>query len=253
MSSSLSVIETSDGSRTLQSSQSNITFRSKYGALTESNHVFVQSSQLPFKHGPWRVLELGLGSGLNFLQTVRAFLDAKHTQQLIYHVVELSPLPAPLINRLWSNQPYIPVLGLTHLIKTLQSLNTCKQSPLLYSCKENKSIELHLYPTHWKNVKIPSLQADAYYHDPFAPTINPNCWSPECFQWSAAHLDNQGLLVTYSAATKARQAIANAGLYVATQPGACGKREMTLAAHCPARLSSSTMLPSHKQPNKSLP
>lgn len=69
-------LETSDGSRTLHSDRYAQTYRSLHGALTESRHVFLEGSGVAERLRAGRstaVLEVGFGTGLNFLVTARAW------------------------------------------------------------------------------------------------------------------------------------------------------------------------------------
>ena len=74
------------------------------------------------------------------------------------------------------------------------------------------------------------MRFDAYYHDPFAPDANPDCWTTDCFVWAKALMKPDAILATYGASSAARRAMRDAGLFVASLPGAPGKREMTIAS-----------------------
>jgi tRNA U34 5-methylaminomethyl-2-thiouridine-forming methyltransferase MnmC len=91
-------------------------------------------------------------------------------------------------------------------------------------------IQLHLHSGHWREFQAPSLEVDAIYHDPFAPVVNPACWSVPCFEWEVGHLATNGRVVTYGAQGQMRRNMAMAGLFVASAPGPGKKREITFAA-----------------------
>ena len=78
--------------------------------------------------------------------------------------------------------------------------------------------------------------ADAIFHDPFAPNINPRSWTERCFTWEAENLKPAGILTTYSAAGHVRRALARAGFFVAIGPGVGKKRETTRASRQQERL-----------------
>ncbi|MGB1670135.1 MAG: hypothetical protein ACPHCT_01565, partial [Flavobacteriales bacterium] len=90
---------TSDGSMTLHSERFGQTYHSRHGALTESLHVFLDAgwterlSSLE-SGAPLRVLELGLGTGLNALLTRKAHaaLPAGNRPALRYEALEPHPL-----------------------------------------------------------------------------------------------------------------------------------------------------------------
>ena len=75
----LEIVQTADGSNTIYNPQVGENYHSKHGALQESKHVFVNSGLRYFlngntnsttditKHEEVAVLEVGFGTGLNFL------------------------------------------------------------------------------------------------------------------------------------------------------------------------------------------
>lgn len=241
----LQIIKTSDGSLTLQQTNTAVAFRSTHGAATESQHVFVDGSSISTQIKPWHILELGLGTGLNFTKTIEAFLNSEQAHHLTYTAVECSVLSATFLKQLGSHNDSTGGIA-TELL--LASLNHNSPEPIVYRT-ENKVIEFTLTQTHWQHHNIPSLQVDAYYHDPFAPNDNPQCWTTDCFEWAKYHLNPNGILVTYSASSAVRKAMSQAGLYIAKRPGACGKREMTLAAKRPELLTKGKLLAQSKQPH----
>lgn len=235
-------IQTGDGSYTFYDIHRNIYFRSLQGARTESEYVFLMGTRLQHHKTDWRVLELGLGVGMNFLVTAQAFLKANACGRLCYHAVECTPLPAQHLQQLcyeqWLEFPFL-LACLQDALEQAQGGQTVQ-----LTCQ---SIELVLYPTTWSQAILPAdLFFDAIYHDPFGPKANPEEWSAACFAWEATHLDKAGILVTYSAATSVRRAMVSAGLWLATRKGSGNKREMTLAARHPVVLANEQLLPREK-------
>jgi len=89
----MKLVLTKDGSSTLFSTVYGQTFHSIHGALTESRHVFLDSSGTATRlreRQKTDILEIGLGAGLNFLLT--ADLALKHGTQLNYTAFEFAPL-----------------------------------------------------------------------------------------------------------------------------------------------------------------
>lgn len=221
-------ITTADGSMTLLDQDSELHFRSLRGARSESEYVFFDSSRLNTQPFPWRVLELGLGTGLNFLVTAQHHL--RHQKEnpgarLEYHVVEASPLPIRALKALQHESQFAAELC------ALLSESVSHSQMGQVSQVHKSGISIFLYHDFWQNVKLPeSLQVQAIYHDPFGPKDNPDCWTVECFQWSGKHLSEKGRLVTYAANTPLRRAMVEAGLFIGSQKGSQQKREMTVAA-----------------------
>ena len=93
------LIMTQDGSYTLYSKDHGVTYHSRYGAIQESNHVFVDSGLLPVlkKKEKFSILEIGFGTGLNVLLTWKNIVD-KNTVHVDYHSFDVYPLPDDLLN-----------------------------------------------------------------------------------------------------------------------------------------------------------
>ncbi len=95
MNASVQLIETGDGSHSLLNVALDETYHSRHGALRESEHVFI-------RHGlhAWRmrhpeatalrILEVGMGTGLNVILTLR---DALQHTDLSVHFTTLEPYP----------------------------------------------------------------------------------------------------------------------------------------------------------------
>jgi tRNA U34 5-methylaminomethyl-2-thiouridine-forming methyltransferase MnmC len=198
-------IVTRDGSITYRNTANNVTYRSLHGAQSESHHVFLRGTRLDKRASPWRVLELGFGTGLNFKVTAQAAL--LRGVELLYTSLEPNPLPPELwlVPEEWHN---------------------------IELDRPNKrgAVTLTVHRCKWQDQLFPSNFVEAVYHDPFGPGIAPECWSTECFRWSHRALTEKGVLATFGASTAARRAMQEAGFLVGSEPGAGGKREMTVAS-----------------------
>lgn len=201
-------VTTSDGSLTYRHSVHGASYRSLNGAATESRWVFLRGSGLSERPGPWRVLELGFGTGLNFQITAEAATAVG--VELDYVALEPAPLPAEcwLVEAPWK--------------------------ALRWSQPQRfQRLSLTVHRARWQEFSPPQALFDALYHDPFGPAVAPDCWSPEAFSWARDALAARGVLATYGASSAARRAMVEAGLCVGVLPGAPGKREMTVAAREP--------------------
>ena len=98
MADSISILTTGDGSQTLFSQQFDEIYHSRNGALTESQHVFVQHGLMNVNKPFIKVFEVGFGTGLN------ALLCAHYAQQngikVEYTGVELYPVEDTIANQL---------------------------------------------------------------------------------------------------------------------------------------------------------
>lgn len=199
------LVSTEDGSRTYLHPSHGASYRSLRGAATESRHVFLAGSRLLDRPSPWRVLELGFGTGLNFQLTHEAAREAG--AELVYVAMEPEPMPSEnwLVDPCWQGLEWgVPLL--------------------------RETVTLQVHRSRWQDLNSDPGAFQALYHDPFGPSVAPECWSAECFRWGAHALSQDGILATYGASSAARHAMKAAGLYVGSLPGAPGKREMTVAA-----------------------
>ena len=85
------LIETGDGSHSLYVPELDEPYHSRHGAVPESLHVFIEMglAATPPDRAPLRILEIGLGTGLNALLT----LDATE-REVHYTAVEAYPVTA---------------------------------------------------------------------------------------------------------------------------------------------------------------
>lgn len=84
----MEIIITSDGSHSVYSSQFDESYHSTFGAIQESEHIFINTALKQVDRSPIHVLEIGFGTGLNtFLTTIHS-----DTITVYYTSLELYPL-----------------------------------------------------------------------------------------------------------------------------------------------------------------
>lgn len=210
----LTPVVTQDGSVTYLHRNINATYRSVHGAQTESRHVFLRGTRLESRPSPWRVLELGFGTGLNFATTLQAAVS----QDVEMEYISLEPNPIP--SALWLVPDAWKELSLGQPHKVAR-------------------VTLTLVHSRWEEFQPPSEHFHAVYHDPFGPGAAPECWEPPCFHWSRQALCKDGVLATFGASSASRYALKEAGFFVGSEPGAGGKREMTVASKSVQAIASS--------------
>lgn len=201
----LTPIVTEDGSLTYLNTGVNATYRSVHGARSESRHVFLRGTRLERRASLWRVLELGFGTGLNFAVTLEAAVEKG--VELQYVSLEPNPIPREfwLLPNRWKEL----------------SFNQSFQV---------ENVTLTVVARRWQDYQPKTGHFDAVYHDPFGPGAAPECWEAPCFAWSYQALSKEGVLATFGASSAARRALKEAGFLVGSEPGAGGKREMTVAS-----------------------
>jgi tRNA U34 5-methylaminomethyl-2-thiouridine-forming methyltransferase MnmC len=215
---------TSDGSHTIAIPEQNITYHSHHGAIQESMHVFIQAGLAPLwqslpAHTVIRVLEIGFGTGLNALLTLREAALRQHKVQ--YTTLEKYPLTQT------------EVLQLNHGAL----LDMQDHFLRLHSADWEEEITITPFFSLQKiQCTLPAPITAGPVHcilfDAFAPDIQPELWSQSFFEQLFRLLLPGGSLVTYSSKGSIRRALAAAGFTVEKLPGPYGKREM-VRAHRP--------------------
>jgi tRNA U34 5-methylaminomethyl-2-thiouridine-forming methyltransferase MnmC len=215
---------TNDGSHTILLQGSEVTYHSRYGAIQESEHVYIGAGLQPFmtKTSPIRIFEMGFGTGLNaFL----AYLEAKEAQVKIeYEAVEAFPL----VKEEYSQLNYAKALGKKELADSFQTFH---QVPW------NKAIRFGDWFTLLKHHNTletfaSNKQFHVIFYDAFEPGAQPELWTPEIFTRLHDLLLPGGVLTTYCSKGEVRRNLEAVGFVVEKLPGALGKREM-LRAHKP--------------------
>lgn len=236
---------TSDGSLTLDSERYAESYRSRRGALTEARHVFLEASGVGrlLRSGlPVSVLEVGFGTGLNFLVTASVLAPSSSSERedvgaLRYTALENDLLPTEVLAALAYDRLLAPSNLPEALLTWLRSLGEhvatgVHRLSLRASGDEGRpNVTLELVIGDALDYLPAEAAFDAIYLDPFSPKVNPALWSSEFLGRLAGALAPRGRLVTYSVSGEVRRSLAAAGLAVrkvAGPPG--GKREMLVAA-----------------------
>lgn len=226
------IVSTGDGSRTLYSERYGQTLHSSHGAAAEARWVFLAGSgvEARLRRGdPCRVLEVGFGTGLNFLVTADA--ARVHEERLNYTALERRLPQRDVLERLgYAEHLQQPELAdrLYAVLDTVRK-GTGRQQPLALD-----DVTLTLVLGEATEAELPAGAFDAVYHDAFSPDANAELWSETFLTRLAGALAPGGTLVTYTVAGAVRRALAAAGLEVAKRPGPPGgKREMLFARKSP--------------------
>lgn len=221
--SGLQIRETGDGSHTLWVENLNESYHSLHGAVTESQHVFIDQGLDHFRSiteiNDISILEVGFGTGLNALLACQYSQEQK--QRIKYTTLEPFPLDWELVQQL----NYTDIL--TH-----------PQSAFWFK-------ELHLMSwghIEWLNPYFSILKRQEYiqehapqerYHvcffDAFAPGKQPEIWDIKVLEGVKRLLENPGILVSYCAQGQFKRDLKSLGFKVEAIPGPPGKKEMTRA------------------------
>lgn len=219
---------TADGSLTLYSPRYQQSYASSLGAYNEAVHVFLQGAgvaQRLVTEQASKVLEVGLGTGLNFLLTADYAL--KQGTTLNYEALEHTLLPSQILASLNYND-YIQADLWQAWLQWRDSLpeNPAKGSysfcfnPVKFTVHVGEALEQALAPDF-----------HAVYMDAFSPEANPELWSEAFLQQLYDVLVARGILASYCVKGVIRRRLAALGFEVIKRTGpAKGKREV-LQAH----------------------
>ena len=102
----LKIIKTDDGSDTLYNKKLDETYHSLHGSVTESKHVYINAGLSSVidenSKKPISILEVGLGTGLNLLLTLK--FAKKNNLKIHYHAIEPFPLDNSILKKLDFNK-----------------------------------------------------------------------------------------------------------------------------------------------------
>lgn len=218
----LSFAITSDGSKTLYNKEVGEHYHSRHGALQESKHVFLNTGMRYFleKSAVKRVkiLEVGFGTGLNFLITADFCLE--NNIQLDYTGIEAYPLKPEMIadtgyeeyiaHDLWDSfiAQYEEAQKSSVGIGKLCTLKIASEKMLDFNSKE---------------------PFDVVYFDAFAAVHQPEMWNQESLKHISKFLNTGGVFVTYAITGDLKRTMKSLGYTIEKAPGAAGKREMLRA------------------------
>ena len=211
--------QTADGSYTLYVPELDEHYHSVKGALTESQHIFID---MGLKHSTApepRILEIGLGTGLNCFLTL---MTAEESQRKVHYTgIERYPVNEETVRKL----DYPSIIGKGHEEEYL----AIHQAPWGKDTEFSPWFTLHKIEgdfTHYSFEK----GYDIIYFDAFAPEKQPEMWEQSLFDGLYQVLNEGGILTTYCAKGVVRRMLQAAGFTVerlAGPPG--GKREILRA------------------------
>lgn len=212
------VIVTGDGSNTLFSTQAGEHYHSVFGAVQESEHIFVKAGldAVPGLSGPLYLLEIGFGTGLNALLSYRWAENNKIA--VAYEGIEAFPVEPEKATQL--NYP-----GILNVSKSIfkgmhRGGDHRKLGPWFdFSLRNEKFEEARFSPERYHVV----------FFDAFSPESQPEMWTSEGFQKLYSALKPGGLLTTYSCKGSVQRLLKGAGFQIEKMPGPPGKREFLRA------------------------
>ena len=208
--------KTADGSYTLFVPEMDEHYHSVKGALTESEHIFINMGLKHTTIAEPHILEIGFGTGLNAFLTL---LEADRNQRKIhYTTLEKYPLNAEVLQQL--NYPEIIAPEAAELYYKMH--HVAWNIPVAIT----PYFTLQKIETDYTTFSF-QQKYDIIYFDAFAPEKQPEMWSQQLFDNLYQTMNPGGILTTYCAKGVVRRMLQSAGFTVERLPGPPGgKREI---------------------------
>jgi tRNA 5-methylaminomethyl-2-thiouridine biosynthesis bifunctional protein len=210
--------------------------------LAESSYVFLDGCQLKQDwldkpNSDFNLLELGFGSGLNFLLTLRLwskYHKASNKSSLNYISIEKHPLrPDDLkkIHQLWPELAEQSSLLIANYPSTTYGRHQIHFElhnvtlTLLFMSADDALNDL----TTENKLQQKNIQIDHWFLDGFAPSKNADMWEDSIVDRLSQLCKKGSRLTTFSAASRVRKSLIKVGFNVTKLKGYGRKREMLTA------------------------
>ena len=216
-----------DGSHTVFSEQFGQFYHNPNGAVAESWHIFFDQSDLRERlaaHEPVRILEVGFGTGLNLLLLCELMARIGSRSKVVFQSVEAWPVPVEIAAQFNYGGFLEAFGGASRLVGIFEQLGSGSVD------KEfTEQVRVRVHRGLFESMDPVETGFQYVFHDAFSPGVNPDLWTAEVFERIYQWCVDGAWLTTYCAATRARNAMREAGWEVSKAPGALGKREMSVA------------------------
>lgn len=218
------IITTEDGSHSIMVHDINEAFHSDRGSWQESQYTFIERGLKQFiqeneQERNIKVFEMGLGTGLNALQS---WMEAEISGVSIeYHGLEAFPLrpeeySALNFNDFMDTSDFEDGLRNIHKAPWNEVVSLSPQFSIKKIAAKMEDAEL-------------DNEFDVVFFDAFSPKTQPELWSASIFQKLFKAMSYGGILVSYSAAGVFKRSLQASGFWMEEMRGARGKREMVRA------------------------
>ena len=222
---------TDDDSRTLIDPVTGVAFHSGSGALAETRHVYLNNSGVAARLASGNatcVLEIGLGTGMGMLLSVDD--AACGGAELEYHALEQDWLPVEVLRQLELQAGLTtPELCDSYLAWREKYGSTPPRGSYRWQYNPDTRVSIHHHDARQFRF-AESVSFDAIYFDPFAPSVNPDLWTPDFLGRMHGLLRSGGHLVTYCVNRRVKDALQACGFEIKSLRGPVGgKREVMRA------------------------
>jgi tRNA U34 5-methylaminomethyl-2-thiouridine-forming methyltransferase MnmC len=212
------LVKTSDGSHTIYVSELDEHYHSTYGAVQESQLIYIKNGYEHCMADPISIFEVGFGTGLNALLTLERSINDK--RKVNYTSIEKYPVPENIMR------------SVNHYLFAGENGRELFDS--LQSAKWNISEQINERFTLMKingDLTVDPIDGkfDLIYFDAFGPDKQSEMWTENVFNKIAAITARNGIMVTYSAKGDVKRKLKASGFEVSLLAGPPGKRQMIRA------------------------
>lgn len=216
------IITTGDGSPTIFVEKLKETYHSKYGALNESQYVYIEKGLMHWLNknskSEVKVFEMGFGTGLNTYLTY----VCSYKLDLIckYFSIEKYPL-APKELEALKMKATLPMPKHHHFFDRLHEIEwnqMISESNFLFQKIEDDFLTIPIKQKY-----------DVLFYDAFGYHAQPELWQEKALQICFDMLQPGGVWVSYCAKGEVRRTLQKIGFQLERLEGPPGKREMLRA------------------------
>ena len=214
---------TNDGSSTIFLPDFNEYYHSKYGAVSESEHVFIKNGLYFWKKkNPNKkycnIFEVGFGTGLNAFLT---YIESKFilNTKLTYSSVEPYPLKLSEIEKLNYGKKLNDndrIFNFIHNSKWNAPVQLSENFTLIKNTSTIQNFNIEINP-------------DIIYFDPFCYRVQPEMWSKKIINQIVSSMSKYSVFVTFSSMKILFDSLKDLKLNVEKIPGPNKKKKMIRA------------------------
>lgn len=212
---------------------------SRAGGAAETEYVFLHGNGLPKRwqeKNAFTVGELGFGTGLNFLVTLKAFRETANIQARLHYIaIEKFPFMPEQLRELLAQQPELAMQ-----VEELLAVYPLRLPGIHRLHLGNVSLTL-CFGDVLEMLREINSPIDAWYLDGFSPAKNGEMWDENMYQHMQRLSAPDATVATFTAASHVRRGLKAAGFTVTKTKGFGHKREMSsgvfeggVAKHCVA-------------------
>lgn len=196
--------------------------------LLETDYVFLQGNDLPrrwqgLKAPHFTIAEAGFGTGLNFLSTVKLWLEIAPATAILHYIsAEKHPLNLQDLTSSLALWPTLTEFS-RYLLASYEQLIHDHQPLALF---QNRVCLNLLIGDATAQLRQTHRTVDAWFLDGFSPAKNPDMWQIELFQQMARLSTIGSTFATFTSAGQVRRNLAAVGFSTQKRTGFGKKREM---------------------------